>query len=142
MTEEEALKVRKLELVDCCKAHGIARLVVEYSGEGDSGEVCGINAYDYDNNEMKLDDIAVRGKKKSGTWDQATGQWREKVEEKDMPLSELAENLCTDFLDDRDIDWYNNDGGYGTFTIHVTAGQAALDHNYRITTTEEEGHIL
>lgn len=52
------------------------------------------------------------------------------------PLGELLDKAFEQFLDSTDVDWYNNDGGYGEFTLKVDTGALEVEINTRYTQTD------
>ncbi len=111
MTEE--LKKALIDLWD----HGVAKVVIEYDGSGDSGE---IHSVDYLNTED------------------------EETEYKNSSVEDALTDLCYNNLLDQVGDWYNNDGGYGIIRITVPSGEYTIESHIRSTSTEDSeysGHL-
>jgi hypothetical protein len=120
------IQARKQNLLTELKALGLAKVVIEYSGGGDSGQVDVIAAFKpgessdnvykgHDVDELAKeyipDEIPIRVSNVllGGT---------------DEPLSKRLEQFAYDALDAAAVsDWCNNDGGGGTMTIAVAEGQ-------------------
>lgn len=62
--------------------------------------------------------------------------------EKEITLKEACENFAQDFLAYQDIDWYNNEGGFGKVIINAKEGEVKLEHNMRVESSEYSEHTL
>ena len=76
-------------LIDC----GIAKVIAEFDGQGDSGEVHEYSFYDIDDNLI---------------------DYKENQE-----LEDYIYSLIEECVNSYGGDWVNNDGGYGHVTINV-----------------------
>lgn len=90
---------------------GYDRIVIEYSGSGDS---CDIDLVDF----IKSDSELSRGK---FTLD-------DKYEEIGESVTDFIREFASARLDHVE-DWWNNDGGYGTMTIQVPSGEYLISNN-------------
>jgi hypothetical protein len=95
------------------KDNGVARIVVSYSGSGDSGGIDEVSYFDKENTEIKHDELAVDH---NGVQDLA------------YPLLEGIE------------DWYNNEGGDGTIDIHLNTLKYKIVNNVNIMEQETFNH--
>lgn len=135
------------------KRMGIVRVLIEFDGGGDSGQVQGIECqglienpsehfiddvllatvntrfgdarnWDY---EVQLEKIQVSTAQRSGNLDKPT-------------LRDAIEAWAYEMLDGVEYDWVNNDGGYGEITIQPTPPEGeeeiAIEMNIRVTTIE------
>lgn len=86
---------------------GVETVVVVYDGSGDSGCV---------------EQVTAMGKGK----------------EVHLPgdISDAVGEAAERHLEEKGIDWFNNSGGYGTFTLDVKTGKRKLEHNERIEDSE------
>jgi hypothetical protein len=102
---------------------GATKAHVEYDGSGDSGAIQGIGAVDAMGANINIDGVEVR------TYGGGTS-----------PLADALEGLADDCLNSNNIDWYNNDGGFGEYEIDLTVSPFTftLKHNVRITDTNYE----
>lgn len=93
-------------LLAALAAAGISRVAIYYDGEGDQGQINGIDAYDAANVFVALDQppLAV------------------------LALSEKLDDFAWTALDRHHAGFVNNDGGYGTIRINVVTGEIFLDH--------------
>ena len=53
-------------------------------------------------------------------------------------LDTAIEELTDDYLAETNVDWYNNDGGFGDLTIDVDEGTVALEVSIRFTESSTE----
>lgn len=107
--KEKSMDILK-RILPNLKALKITRVVVEYDGSGDSGEVQNVNYY--------------IGKKKA--------------EVVDDTLDKELREACYKSLQEKNIDWYNNNGGCGSYTIDVKKKNAKLAHQVRLEEYESE----
>jgi len=108
---------------------GITGVKVRYDGGGDSGSVewIGYTAKPCETPEDVNDDI--------GDWEDAANL-ANIVEGKDYSL---VEDFAYKILDDIE-DWWNNEGGFGSFCFLVPSGKYIINNSIRITDTEEYFH--
>jgi hypothetical protein len=107
------------------RAHGVESVTVNFEGSGDSGSIEDIGFTP----EIDHNDITVRVYQH---WRHFDGdQWVSQNTEVDVPLETAISELTDDYLSETDVDWYNNDGGYGDLTINVEAGTVTLNINVR-----------
>lgn len=99
-------------IVEKMKEAGLKSTCARFDGCGDSGA---IDSVEYTNNEGETE-FGLEGGK---------------------DLTSLVDQFAYDYLDANDIDWYNNDGGYGELSIDASTGKATLDVSTRYTQTED-----
>jgi hypothetical protein len=97
------------ELINKLRGIGAAKVVAEYDGSGDSGEVNEVSARDAAGKEVKLDE----------------------------DIRKAIDDAACAFLDEYGIDWYNNEGGCGKYILDTMAATQRLEHSERVTTTED-----
>lgn len=105
---------------------GLLHIVVEFNGQGDSGQI---------------DDIHLRGIADEDIKDMPLPP--ELAALFDEPRADMAtvhkfiETWCYDEIERIvDFDWYNNDGGGGTITIEPYTGLFKIDAYQRVVTEE------
>lgn len=106
----------KLVLIKSLSTAGVARLVVKYDGEGDSGQVESIDALDA---ERKSVDIHGPSFIEIG---------KDENRREYSNLAGFVESFFWDLLGSYHDGFENNDGGFGEVIIDVTAGTVTLDH--------------
>ncbi len=108
---------------------GIKGVKVKYDGGGDSGSVewIGYTAKPCETPEDVNDDIT--------DWEN-DANLANIVEGKDYSL---VEDFAYKILDDIE-DWWNNEGGFGSFCFLVPSGKYIINNSIRITDTEEYFH--
>jgi hypothetical protein len=121
----------------------VARITVEFSGSGDSGQIDGISAENAADGEVDIKSHQI-------AWDEPkqefihtpnqNDQWVNTVNNHLMPLDTIVEMLCNDALEESGLDWYNNDGGQGSFTIDLTTDPPSARLNVGINHTETDDH--
>lgn len=108
---------------------GTERVCVSFDGSGDSGSIWDIAFTP----QLEGAEPVVSIRTSTREFDNATRSWRRIAGDEDKSLQEAISELTYDYLEETDVDWYNNDGGYGELTIDVTAGTVAIDVNQRYT---------
>ena len=103
-------------MFDQLRAAGATEVVISFDGSGDSGSIYAANIYNAENKEIKLDQTVIYPKEKSTYVD---GRWVAEIEQKEMSIYEALEAYCYDELEKTNIDWYNNDGGFGDMRIDL-----------------------
>lgn len=92
---------------------GINRVTVEFSGEGDSGQIDDVSpSWPHDSNSYAV----ARHKAQCDAFKEAMVDWPEgSTEAPRLKLEKLVEQLSDDILQKGEIpDWYNHEGGNGT----------------------------
>lgn len=110
------------------RLHGVTRVEVSFDGSGDSGSIGDINFGDsrFDGSTVEVEIVSVNRVFESGSWVSIREVARKN-------LNAALEDLTNDYLEETGVDWYNNDGGFGTLVIDVAAGTVALEVSVRYT---------
>ena len=98
------------------RAAGASSITISFDGSGDSGSIESVDIYNADNQRMQIDLTVIYPEEKSSWVDD---KWITETEEKEMPIADALEAYCYDELEKTEIDWYNNDGGFGQMTINL-----------------------
>lgn len=93
-------------IVEKMKEAGLQSACASFDGCGDNGAVESVLFYDKDGTIFELE-----------------------KDRQDLPS--LVDQFTYDYLDANDIDWYNNDGGYGELSIAANTGKATLNVSTR-----------
>ena len=118
-----AIVYAKRAILRALAARGIASVTIEYDGEGDSGQIDGILAYDSKEQPVAIDrPVRLALYRSKGTSDYAS--LRE-------ALDDFAWLLLGHFHDG----FVNNEGGFGTIRIDVAKRSVFLDHDDRVIET-------
>lgn len=115
------------------RANGVRRVTVSFDGSGDSGSIDDVYYGD-----APIDGAALSVEIEVLNRVFEAGQWvtSRVLETKD--LNTAIEALTDDYLEETNVDWYNNDGGYGKLTINVDEGTVELEVNVRFTESSTE----
>jgi hypothetical protein len=145
--EHEALKERRRLLAEKLKPLGVVRVEVDYDGCGDSGDIQEVRALKKGPRSGKeepanLDGQSVTVERFESVYNAEKKEWDRKPYQATATLKEALSDFALDFLSFLGIDWYNNEGGYGTIVLDMVAGEAKEEHNYRIESSEYEEHAL
>ena len=100
----------KAVVFDALQAAKITSVQVEFDGEGDSGQIDGVTAYQ-DSAIVELPSTLLTLQQfHFGAAEPSTAL---------EPLRDAIDALCFDALDQEHGGWENDDGAYGTFTFDV-----------------------
>lgn len=122
------------------KRLGATKVVVSYSGCGDSGQI--------DSVEIFKGDLALKPVKKirvltsMSRFDHASSRWIDSEKNKSVPVQEALETLVYDWLESEHGGWENNDGASGECTIDVEGDSFLLEHTWYYTESETMEHSL
>jgi len=142
--KHELLKARQAQLVERMKSLGVERVEVDYDGSGDSGDIQGVSAL---KNADKGETIALAGQsivveRLESVYDHEAKEYKRVPNQVTIGLEGALGDFATDFLSYLGIDWYNNEGGYGTVVLNVEDGEVKAEHYYRIESSEYSEHTL
>lgn len=115
------------------RAQGVRQVTVSFDGSGDSGSIDEVSYGDarVDGSALTVE-IEVANRVLNG------GRWVTVRRLEQRNLDTAIEELTSDYLDETNVDWYNNDGGFGELTINVEEGTVALEVHVRFTETTTE----
>jgi hypothetical protein len=121
----EARLANKDALFDALTRAGITKIVVNFDGYGDSGQVERIDVHAGES-EAKLPEDQIE------LIEPVYGD-PENVERSTHTISDAIETLVYAFLEQTHDGWEDNDGAYGDFTFDVENRTITLDYNGRYT---------
>lgn len=132
--EEAVLPGNKAAIFDALAAAGISRVVVNFDGYGDSGQIENIDAYRGESDFVALPETEVTI---------ASASWGDPgIVAQTMTLEGAIEQMAYDLLSSTHGGWENNDGAYGEFSFDVQERVIDLDYNERFTSSEYSSHIF
>ena len=102
--EKQELRDRLLNYLD---ALGIKRLVVQYSGSGDSGQTDDINT-EPAKRDLLLDEL---------------------FEDTEKSLKEILDEFTWQAIEEHEGGFYNNEGGYGEVVFDTKNRTVTMEHN-------------
>jgi hypothetical protein len=120
----EANKINKNILFEALASAGIASVIAEFDGQGDSGQIQDISARS-DEAEIPLPDLSITMQ----TASHGTG----KQDSTERSLRDAIEALCYDYLAQERGGWQDNDGAFGAFIFDVAERKIDLEFNARFT---------
>lgn len=129
-------------LLALLKAAGISKVVVDYSGSGDSGNIDGATCFDANEGEVPIGHISLMWlPENTQVYNSLTHKWDRVVKpDEERPLEDILRDVCNDALEDTGLDWYNNDGGQGQLVIEFESDgtpRITLDVGVNIMSTED-----
>ena len=115
------------------RQHGVVTVHVGFDGGGDSGSIHTVcyDPDDFDGKTVQVDVAAITSRHEAGGWVSSRQVSLE-------PVDEAIEVLTYDYLEETDVDWYNDDGGYGELEINVDDGSVSLEVNVNYTESNKE----
>jgi hypothetical protein len=128
---EKLVPENKARLFALLSSADITRVTVTFDGEGDSGQIEDVVAFNGDE-LIELPDGQIELLELKHGADEPVIH--------NVPAAQAIETLCYDLLRQTHCGWENNDGAYGDFTFDIAAGTIALDYNGRFTDTQQFAH--
>lgn len=130
-------KEQKTMLLNMLKVLGGHKVVVNFSGGGDSGEIDHGELFDANDHPINMEGITFDWTSNSDRW--VEGKWQTVVETQTLPLAEILQRITEQMLEDSGHDWYNNEGGQGQLEIllYTTPPTITLNVGINVTTTED-----
>ena len=134
---------------------GVTRIEVDFSGGGDSGQINGIEYYNGDQQKI-TDDFVPKQKYVSGTgWvtvsepkhklppvgtqtkrkgvrDEETGKYSHKEVEVPVTVEGALEEHVYERLSNCGVDWYNNEGGQGTYWFRLSDDKSVWRYDFEV----------
>jgi hypothetical protein len=130
----EARPANKDALFDALTRAGITKVVVNFDGYGDSGQVEGIEVHAGEA-EAKLPEDQIE-------FVEPVFGDPEKVERSTHTVSDAIETLVYTFLEQTHSGWENDSGAYGDVTFDVGNRTITLDYNERHTESDYSCHTF
>jgi hypothetical protein len=130
----------------CAKVRllGIARIEAAFDGSGDSGNMESAGFYDSEGKLFVEDHAALKTmvelREDLSVWDPANLRWvTSQRRAKPVPLDQCVNEMCEAALASVCLDWYNNDGGFGSvvFEFGHDGMEVKMDVHIRVTNTED-----
>lgn len=141
LTEETRMGGRFREnlraVLPVLREHGITSVRVDFDGSGDSGSIEGA-IYEPELDDFDASSVMVPIREVEREWDHQNSTWIYHSTQHLIDLNTAIERIVEDYLEVTQVDWVNNDGGFGTFNIEVVGGVCNMDVNTRYTQTNCE----
>ena len=115
---------------------GARKVVVEFQGGGDDGQINGVYLYDQNNIDIDVPNDMI-------AWTALT-YGNQQSEQRQTKLVDALEDVCSRALDNTGLDWYNNEGGQGSLVIDFNNNPPSIRLNVGInhTTTDDYEYDL
>lgn len=113
------------------KMLGVTKVVINFQGSGDSGEIDYIELLNGDDVVDMPSDMIAWTKQVYG---------EQKPETKQVKLRDALEDIGYRVLDETGMDWYNNDGGQGNVYLDVEGSVFSVRVDMEINITNTEDH--
>lgn len=121
-------------MVPVLKQLGVGAVTVYFDGSGDSGCIESADFFGAERSQIDPPEAQVTIRESSQRFE--NGHWVVSTQEVEQSVATAIESIVDDWLSATNVDWYNNDGGYGECEINVAAGTISLDVNVRITESD------
>ncbi len=132
--QKTALPSNKAALFDALQAAGITRVSVVFNGEGDSGQIESVDAFNAENTIIPLPAVTIT--LQHVVWEGLS------IETKELPVTEVIEQMTYQFLGMTNGGWQNNDGAYGDVSFDVAERTITLDINERFVDSTNSVHVF
>jgi hypothetical protein len=113
----------KEQLFNILHARGVRRVLVVFDGQGDSGQIEEITAFDADGAPVELptEPLTVQTAKTNGDGSEPIT----------LPVPELIEHLCYEILGEKYLGWQDGEGAFGEFALNAADRTLTLTFNQR-----------
>ena len=119
----ELMPINRTAILDALSSAKISRVLVEFDGCGDGGQITEINPH-RDGEIVALPEGRV-------TYIEA--EWaKAEPTRKELPLAEAIEAFSYCILEECHQGWEDNEGAFGVFVFDVTSGKVQLEFNARV----------
>lgn len=124
-------------LLTTLKTLGVTGVEVEFNGGGDSG---GIEGVTFKVGGKWVNDLphTLVWPESGSSWDALHQCWEDWTKQESMPIKDIVEKIVYDALEATDIDYVNNDGGYGTFSVDLAANPPRISMSVHVRRTETD----
>jgi hypothetical protein len=119
---------------------GVSKLVVTFSGGGDSGDIESVDAYNAGQTAAIPLTSQIPWSSDESCFDEEHKTWAEVTKEGLMSIEEIAKELTLQALEAQGLDWYNNDGGQGTLEIDFSTSPPTIQLDVGINYMSTEDH--
>jgi hypothetical protein len=121
---------------------GVSKLIVTFSGGGDSGDIESVDAYNADQTAAIQLTAKIPWSSDESCFDEEHRTWTEVTKEGLMSIEAIAKELTFKALEDQGLDWYNNDGGQGSLEINFSTSPPTIQLDVGINYTSVEEHTF
>ena len=119
---------------------GVAKLVVNFSGGGDSGDIDSVDAYNAGQTAAIPLTTQIPWSSDEKYFNMDEGTWEKRTKEGLMSIEEIAKELTLQALENEGLDWYNNDGGQGSLEIDFSTSPPTIQLDVGINYMSTEDH--
>ncbi len=119
---------------------GVSKLVVTFSGGGDSGDIESVDAYNTGQTAAIPLTAQIPWSSDESCFNEEYKTWTEVTKEGLMSIEEIAKELTFKALENEGLDWYNNDGGQGTLEIDFSTSPPTIQLDVGINYMSTEDH--
>lgn len=135
---EERIHSNLAAVLPALRGSGVEQVVVRFDGYGDSGTIDAALCRFPGDGPYDLQSLPDTPRVPSMTYRSfyENGAYRATRESQDVSLSDAFQRIVEDYLDRSGVDWYNNEGGFGEFTLDVETGCCRLTVETRIQESE------
>lgn len=127
-------------IMDALKSMGVKRVVVEYSGSGDSGQLYIIKFDKFDNLDIMAESRTVNVETESKRFEE--GRWVRSKKFEEKKIEDAVREFCYDELGNHHGGWETIDGSRGEFVFDVLEDKIKLSHTDFYTESRLHEHDL
>jgi hypothetical protein len=129
----QAYRAQMRAVLAALREHGVEGVSVDFEGSGDSGAIENIEMHPMERDCNEAEFTGVCMEVEIGT-DGPRQRWRECR----MTIEEGIKEAVYGYLEETNVNWYDNEGGYGEAYIDVAAGEVSISVNCRVIESENE----
>lgn len=132
----------RVRLLDKLQSLGVEKVIVSFSGAGDSGQIEYIECFGSTNKTIDIVNQTLSWPTRRSTFDHQTHRWVRDVTEETQSLQSVLDQVVCDALETEGLDWYNDEGGQGTLTIDLKQDPPKINIEVGINYTRTEEHFI
>ena len=130
-------------LMTLLKVMGGRSVVVNFDGGGDSGNIEDAAVFDQENNFIDLTNATFDWYETSSGFDPNQNKWITTSKPvPNMPVKDILIKITEDALEDSNLDWYNNEGGYGQLSIDLTTTPPSIAMEVHIREVRTDDYLF
>ena len=128
-------------LMTLLKVMGGRSVVVHFDGGGDSGSIEYVDLLDQEGKVIDLTNATFDWYETSSGFDPNQNKWITTSKPvPNMPVKDILIKITEDALEDSNLDWYNNEGGYGQLDIDLTKTPPSITMEVHIRETRTDDY--
>jgi hypothetical protein len=130
---------RRAAFIAYLRLNGVSKIVANFSGGGDCGEIESPEFFNAAGEHINLTDTMLDWVERQSRWDDTHTSWQEYTSYAKKSVSYIAHDIVNQLVDSSGLDWYNNEGGQGCVVIDFLSSppKVTVEMGINVTTVDE-----